>query len=145
MIKRGILYSVLLLACALPEAQAINRVPPFSEDMTPKQVLTLAGAPLARIERETAREEVWEYPYYKVHFREGKLIDWTGKIAQVKPTPTPTEDEIEREEMLEESIDEKDTVAFDEILDALPKDSDPGGQPSPPIMIDPEKEMGVTD
>lgn len=146
MIRRAFVYSVLFISCFSTQVLAIHKIPPFSLKMTPKEVLTLAGPPKVRVEREVAREEVWEYENYKALFRDGVLVDWTGRQPEVIATPTPqAEDEEEIEEASEEVQTSNDEVPFDEILDALPKDPDGAAQPSAPPMIDPEKEMGVTD
>lgn len=146
MIRQALVFSVLMISCFSSEVLAIHKVPPFSLKLTPKEVLSLAGPPKVRVEREVAREEVWEYENYRILFRDGVLVDWTGRKLEIKATPTPQVDEEEGDdESTEEVSSSDDEVPFDEILDALPKDPDGAAQSSAPPMIDPEKELGVTD
>lgn len=146
MIRRALVFSILVISCFSSEVLAIHKVPPFSLKMTPKEVLSLAGPPKVRVEREVAREEVWEYENYTALFRDGVLVDWTGRDLEIKATPTPqVEEEEEVDETTEEEKSSDKNVKFDEILDALPKDPDGAAQSSAPPMIDPEKEMGVVD
>lgn len=126
---------------------ALHRLPPFALEMTPKQVLSLAGPPRSQTEREVAREVVWEYPDYEVVFHEGKVKHWTGKVEQETSSQRPVLNPQKVPQKIAPEIEKKrnDEVPFGEILDALPKDADPGGQPSAPALIDPDKEISVAD
>ena len=73
----------LLWYCGAGTAMGEFRPQPLSPGMTAREVLTLWGSPLERVEQETKREEVWRYPgSSSVSFTVGKVIAW-----QIGATP----------------------------------------------------------
>jgi hypothetical protein len=73
----------LLWYCRAGTAMGEFRPQPLSPGMTAREVLTLWGSPLERVEQETKREEVWRYPgSSSVSFAVGKVIAW-----QIGATP----------------------------------------------------------
>ena len=70
-----------------------QRQGPLELGMDAREVLTAWGPPSSRLERETAREEIWEYPRGRAVFALGKLKAWDlpdqSSISVVTPTPSP--------------------------------------------------------
>lgn len=73
-----------------------QRQGPLELGMDAGEVLTAWGPPKSRLERETAREEIWEYPRGRAVFALGKLKAWdlptqsSATVAAPTPSPKPT-------------------------------------------------------
>jgi hypothetical protein len=121
------------------ECLAGDKHPNLTNGQHYQEVIKLWGAPLEREERESARSDVWHYPFGKVRFHEGRVVKWS--LNNKPAVPTEVQDSFRQPEAAARKssatdVDE-DPLLVEEILEEIMKEAPQGEDKAPPGNLPP--------
>jgi hypothetical protein len=132
------IFAAVLGGLETDKAVAAEKRPALKAGQPYQEVLKLWGAPVEREERESARLDVWHYPFGKVRFHEGRVVKWT--FNNLSPAQVEMEDSFRQPEparRADSKTADEDPLLVEEILEEIMKEAPQGEDKAPPGSLPP--------
>lgn len=126
--EKALIFLFILLIAPISQAFSQSRLPDLEKGLGFNEVTRLWGPPAEKQEFEAKRYDVWIYPNARVYFHEGRVATWSeGNEAVSLRTKTGKEAEQQ-----ERAAHEVDSVAVEDILTEIMKESPTPDEPAAP-------------